>query len=150
LRQFKVGRAGIGIAVLACIVALAAPAAMAVRGGHSSAKAAKAPPPGDIAAGQIVFNTYFCSACHKLQAAGPSAYGQLGVDLSKTKAPYEVAKAAVTNGLPAALPLYPTQMVGYKNVLTEKQIVDVASFVAKYSGGYYGFRTCKECQSSSS
>ena len=50
--------------------------------------------------------------------------------------------ATVTNGLPAALPLYPTQMVGFGKVLTTTQIQDVATFLAKYSGGY---KTCTEC-----
>jgi hypothetical protein len=51
--------------------------------------------------------------------------------------------ATATNGLPAALPLYPTQMVGFGKVLTSTQIQDVASFISKYSGGY---KTCTECQ----
>ena len=38
------------------------------------------------------------------------------------------------NGLPAALPLYPTQMVGYKNVLTPTEVDDVATFVARFAG----------------
>jgi mono/diheme cytochrome c family protein len=136
MRRIKIGRAGIGIAVFVCVVAIGAPTALAVRGSHSTAKA------GNVARGQVVFNTYFCAACHTLKAAGPSAYGQLGVNLNKTKAPLAVAVAAVTNGLPAALPLYPTQMVGYKNVLTKQQIQDVSAFVAKYSGTY---KKCEEC-----
>ena len=48
----------------------------------------------------------------------------------------------MTDGLPAALPLYPTQMVGFGKVLTKTQIQDVAAFLAKYSGGY---KTCEEC-----
>jgi mono/diheme cytochrome c family protein len=43
-----------------------------------------------------------------------------------------VIKATVENGLPAALPLYPTQMVGFKNVLTAQQIADVSAYV--YAG----------------
>ncbi len=50
--------------------------------------------------------------------------------------------AAVTDGLPAALPLYPTQMVGFKNVLTPQQIQDVAAFVLKYQGTN---KKCDEC-----
>jgi len=144
MRRIKIGRAGIGIAVFVCVVALGAPAALAVRGSGSTAKSTKATLPGNIAKGQVVFNSYFCAACHTLKAAGPQAYGQLGVNLNKVHVPYAVAEAAVTNGLPAALPLYPTQMVGYKNVLTKQQIQDVASFVAKYGGTY---KTCTECGS---
>ena len=48
----------------------------------------------------------------------------------------------MTNGLPAALPLYPTQMVGFGKVLTPTQIQDVAAFLDEYSGGY---KTCSDC-----
>ena len=89
-----------------------------------------------------MFNNYFCVACHTMKAAGPAAYGQLGMNFNKIRAPYPVAVATVTNGLPAALPLYPTQMVGFGKVLTTTQIQDVATFLAKYSGGY---KTCTEC-----
>ena len=51
----------------------------------------------------------------------------------------------VTSGLPAALPVYPTQMPPFRNVLTKTQIRDVAAFLAKYSGGY---KTCTECKGS--
>src|SRR5262249_43256124 len=96
--------------------------------------------------GQTIFTGYFCAACHTLKAAGPTAYGQLGVNLNKVKGgvPYETAKAVVLNGLPAALPLYPTQMVGYKNVLTSTEVEDVATFVSKYAGTR---SACSECTS---
>ena len=48
--------------------------------------------------------------------------------------PFETAKAVTLNGLPAALPLYPTQMVGYKNVLDATEVEDVATFVSRYAG----------------
>ena len=141
MRQFKLGRAGIGIVVLALAVALAAPAALAIR---SAVQTPKNPGPGNIAEGQKIFNGYFCAACHTLKAAGPEAYGQLGVNLNKVKGgiQFETAKAVTINGLPAALPLYPTQMVGYKNVLTAKQVDDVATFVSRYAGT---LSTCQEC-----
>ena len=92
----------------------------AIRATHSTPKN---PGPGNIAKGKVIFNGYFCAACHTLKAAGPDAYGQLGVNLNKVTGgvPYETAKAVTINGLPAALPLYPTQMVGYKNVLTDTE-----------------------------
>jgi mono/diheme cytochrome c family protein len=143
MRHFKLGRAGIGIAVLVCAVAVAAPAALAIRATHSTPKN---PGPGDIAKGQVLFNQYFCGACHTLKAAGPTAYGQLGVNLNKVKGgvQFETAKAVVINGLPAALPLYPTQMVGYKNVLSDTEVTDVATFVSRYAGT---LTECKECTS---
>lgn len=143
MRQIKLGRTGIGIAVFACAIALAAPAALAIRTTNSTPGN---PGPGNIANGQILFNTQFCAACHTLKAAGPDAYGQLGVNLNKVKGgvQFETAKAVVLNGLPAALPLYPTQMTGYKNVLSATQVDDVATFVSKYSGTR---KKCEECTS---
>ena len=145
MRQFKLGRAGIGILALAVAVALAAPAALAIR---ATQKTPGKPGPGNVAAGQKIFNGYFCAACHTLKAAGPEAYGQLGVNLNKVKGgiPFETAKAVTLNGLPAALPLYPTQMVGYKNVLSAKEVEDVSTFVSKYAGTR---KTCEECTASS-
>ena len=138
MRQMKNGRrAGIGLAVVACAVAIGTPVALA----HRSTSTAVAPT-GNIVNGYKIFNDYFCVACHTLKAGGPAAYGQLGINFNKVKAPYPVAVAAVTDGLPAALPLYPTQMVGFGKVLTKSQIQDVAAFLAKYSGGY---KTCEEC-----
>ena len=141
MRHIKLGRAGIGIVVFACAVALAAPAALAIRATHATPGN---PGPGNVAKGQVIFNEYFCAACHTLKAAGPAAYGQLGVNLNKVKGgvPYETAKAVTLNGLPAALPLYPTQMVGYKNVLNDTEVTDVATFVSKYAGTR---KTCEEC-----
>jgi hypothetical protein len=88
-----------------------------------------------------------------MKAAGPASYRgynvcngdtacNLGMNFNKIHAPYAVAVAAVQNGLPAALPLYPTQMTPFGKVLTTTQIQDVAAFIDKYSGGY---KTCTEC-----
>jgi mono/diheme cytochrome c family protein len=142
-------RVGIGLVVVACAVALAAPVAVAHR------TATHAPPPtGNIANGFRVFNDYFCAACHVMKAAGPASYRgdnvcngdtacSVGVNFNEVHVPYQVALAVVASGLPAALPLYPTQMPPFRKVLTKTQIRDVAAFVAKYSGGY---KTCTECK----
>ena len=131
MRQMRIGRrAGIGLAVVACAVAIGTPVALA----HRTVRADNNP--GNVVDGYKVFNDYFCVACHSLKAAGPAAYGQLGMNFNKIHASYPVAVATVTNGLPAALPLYPTQMVGFGKVLTSTQIQDVAAFVSAYSGGY--------------
>jgi mono/diheme cytochrome c family protein len=117
-------RVGIGIAALALGVAIATPVAIGQRA---------APPqngPGDVKAGAEIYVHYFCADCHTMKAAGYEvSHGILGPNLDKLKAPYAVIKATVENGLPAALPLYPTQMVGFKNVLTAKQIADVSAYV---------------------
>lgn len=108
----------------------------------------------NVANGFQVFNDYFCASCHAMKAVGPASYGgnnvcndvtpcKVGVNFNKIHAPYQVAIAAVTNGLPAALPLYPTQMPPFGKVLTKTQIRDVAAFLAKYSGGY---KACIECK----
>jgi mono/diheme cytochrome c family protein len=140
-------RTGIGLAVVACAVALATPVALAHRTATPDVG------PGNVANGFVVFNNYFCVACHVMKAAGAASYRgynvcngdtacSLGMNFNRIHAPYQVAVATVTNGLPAALPLYPTQMVGFGKVLSKDQIQDVSSFVAKYSGGY---KTCTEC-----
>ena len=140
---------GIGLIVVACAVAVATPVAVAHR------TAAHAPPPtGNIANGFRVFNDYFCADCHVMKAAGPASYRgynvcngdtacNVGVNFNKIHVPYQAAIAVVASGLPAAPPLYPTQMPPFRNVLTKTQIRDVAAFVAKYSGGY---KTCSECR----
>ena len=143
MSKVRIGRrAGIGVAVVACAVALGTPVALAH---HATHNAAGPPASANIANGYKIFNTYFCYACHTMKAAGPTAYGQLGMNFNHIHGPYVVDVAAITNGLPAALPLYPTQMVGFGKVLTTSQIQDVAAFVAKYSGGY---KTCTECTTS--
>jgi mono/diheme cytochrome c family protein len=144
-------RVGIGLALVACAVGLATPAAVAHRA------AAHAPPPtGNIANGFRVFNDYFCAACHVMKAAGPASYRgynvcdgdtacSAGVNFNKTHVPYQASIAVVASGLAAAPPRYPTQMPPFRKVLTEAQIRDVAAFVAKYSGGY---KTCTGCKGS--
>jgi mono/diheme cytochrome c family protein len=148
--QKRVGRrVGIGLVVLACAVALATPVAVAHR------TTAHAPPrTGNIANGFRVFNDYFCADCHVMKAAGPASYRgynvcngdtacTVGVNFNKIHVPYQAAIAVVASGLPAALPLYPTQMPSFRKVLTKTQIRDVATFLSKYSGGY---KTCAECK----
>jgi mono/diheme cytochrome c family protein len=95
----------------------------------------------DVARGQLIFNKYFCSSCHTLKAAGPEAHGQLGPNFDKTKIPFPLAVAAVTNGMPVASPSFPIKL-GFGTLLTRQQIQDVAAFISKYSGAR---KTCAEC-----
>lgn len=148
--QTRIGRrVGIALGVVACAVALATPVAIA----HGTVAHAR-PTTGNIANGFRVFNDYFCASCHVMKAAGPASYQgynvcngdtacNVGVNFNKIHVPDQVAVAVVNSGLPAALPLYPTQMPPFRKVLTKTQIRDVAAFVAKYSGGY---KTCTECK----
>jgi hypothetical protein len=72
----------------------------------------------------------------------PSRVGSARRRLNRgTRAPFPVVVAAVTNGLPWALPLWPV-MLGFKGVLTKQQIEDVAAFIFKYQGTR---KTCEEC-----
>jgi len=149
MHQMRIGRrTAIGLAALACAAAIATPVALA----HRTATPSYGP--GNVANGFVVFNNYFCVACHVMKAAGPASYRgynvcngdtacSLGVNFNKVQIPYAAALPVVKSGLPAALPLYPTQMVGFGKVLTPTQIEDVATFIAKYAGGY---KTCTECQ----
>jgi mono/diheme cytochrome c family protein len=125
------GSAIVATAVLAC-------SAIFVGGAAGERAAPKQANPGNVAAGQIVFNNYFCSACHRLKAAGPAAHGILADLLQKTKFPYALVVAQVTNGISQREEYMP----GYKAILTKKQIQDVSAFVAKYSGTK---RKCTEC-----
>jgi mono/diheme cytochrome c family protein len=142
-------RVGTGLILVASALALVAPVALGQR-----AAAHARPPTGNIANGFRVFNDYFCADCHVMKAAGSASYRGYnvcngdtacgpGINFNKIPAPYQVAIAAVTNGLPAAPPPYPTQMPSFRKVLTKTQIQDVAAFLNKYSGGY---KTCNECQ----
>jgi mono/diheme cytochrome c family protein len=143
---------GVGLAVVAlvaCAVALATPVAVAHRTATHAAR-----PTGNIANGFRVFNDYFCADCHVMKAAGPASYRgynvcngdtacSAGPNFNKIRIPYQVAISVVASGLPAALPLYSTQMPPFRRVLAKTQIRDVAAFLAKYSGGY---KTCTECK----
>jgi mono/diheme cytochrome c family protein len=122
-------------------MALGTPAALAHQAAHIDTA-----PTGNVVIGYKLFQTFSCGACHSLRAAGPTAYGQLGMTFNRIHAPYVVAVAVITNGLPAGYPLYPTQMPVYGRVLTSSQIRDLAAFIAKYSGGY---KTCAACTTTS-
>jgi len=89
--------------------------------GPGKTGAAKPPPPkGDPAAGKQVFASAGCAGCHTLKAAGSS--GNVGPNLDQLKPSYEAAVKQVTNGGGA--------MPAFKDQLSQKQIEDVAAFVA--------------------
>jgi mono/diheme cytochrome c family protein len=150
LKGYGVGRGVVAALIFGALaVALLTPVAVAHRTG-----ARVTPPRGNIADGFRVFNNYFCASCHVMKAAGPTSYHgydvcdgdtacNVGVNFNKVHVPYQVAIAVVASGLPAAFPLYPTQMPPFKKVLSKEQIRDVAAFLAKYSGGY---KICTECK----
>jgi mono/diheme cytochrome c family protein len=146
-------RIGLGVAIGLAVVAAAVPLTTPVAVAHQTAARTRSTT-GKIANGFRVFNDYFCASCHVMKAAGPASYRgynvcdgdtacNVGVNFNKIHVTYQAAIAVVASGLPAALPLYPTQMPPFRKVLTKTQIRDVAAFLAKYSGGY---KTCIECK----
>ena len=84
-----------------------------------------APPPGDPAAGESVYASAGCGACHTLAAAGST--GQVGPNLDESKPDAELVVDRVTNG-GGAMPSFGSQ-------LDEKQIQDVAAFVVDSTQG---------------
>ena len=80
---------------------------------------------GDAAAGETVFESGGCGACHTLSAAGSS--GTVGPNLDETQPSFELAVERVTlgqGGMPA-----------FGEDLEPQQIADVAEFVSSSAGG---------------
>jgi heme/copper-type cytochrome/quinol oxidase subunit 1 len=73
--------------------------------------------------GLAVFNSNGCAGCHTLSAAG--AAGSL-LNLDQSKPTVQVATQAITNGRNA--------MPAFGDKLTEKQITDVATYIAENAG----------------
>ena len=82
-------------------------------------------PSGDPAAGESVFASAGCGACHTLEAAGST--GQVGPNLDESKPDAELVVDRVTNGAGA--------MPSFSDSLDEKQIQDVAAFVVDSTQG---------------
>lgn len=76
--------------------------------------------PGDPDAGNAVFESAGCSACHTLAAAGSA--GRIGPDLDSSFPPYGKVVERVTNGQGI--------MPSFESQLTEQQIQDVAAYVS--------------------
>ena len=90
---------------------------------------------GNPAAGKPLFVST-CGLCHKLKDAKTA--GTIGPDLDKVSLTQPMIVKAITYGGSAVMTKmqvakYPTQMVAYKNVLSRKQIQDIAAYVFKAS-----------------
>jgi mono/diheme cytochrome c family protein len=94
-------------------------AAFGTTGGSSSQA------PHVASAGETVFKTAGCNACHTLKAAGAS--GTVGPNLDEKKPSADLVVERVTNGKGAMPP--------YKGRLTPQQIADVAQYVSQSAGG---------------
>jgi mono/diheme cytochrome c family protein len=82
-------------------------------------------PSGDAAAGEAVFASAGCGACHALEAAGAS--GAVGPSLDESKPDAELVVDRVTNGKGA--------MPAFQDQLDEQQIQDVAAYVVASTQG---------------
>jgi mono/diheme cytochrome c family protein len=78
---------------------------------------------GDPAAGETIFKTKGCTACHTLKDAG--ATGTVGPNLDVAKPTLGLAVDRVLNGKGAMPP--------FKAQLSTKQVADVAAYVVKAS-----------------
>jgi cytochrome c6 len=74
---------------------------------------------GDPTAGEAIFKSKGCTACHTLKAAGST--GTVGPNLDDAKPPYSLIIDRVTNGAGAMPP--------FKGQLSAAQIHDVAAYV---------------------
>jgi mono/diheme cytochrome c family protein len=82
-------------------------------------------PAGDPAAGEQVFASAGCVACHTLAAAG--ATGQVGPNLDESQPPYDLVIDRVTNGAGG--------MPSFAGQLSEEQIRNVAAYVVESTKG---------------
>ena len=82
-------------------------------------------PAGDAAAGEAVFVSAGCGACHTLKAAGST--GNIGPNLDEAKPDLALVIDRVTNGK--------SPMPSFKGQLSEKQIQDVAAYVVASTQG---------------
>ena len=82
-------------------------------------------PAGDAAAGEAVFASAGCGGCHTLEAAGSS--GNVGPNLDDAKPDAALVIDRVTNGKDG--------MPSFKGQLSDKQIQDVAAYVAASTHG---------------
>jgi len=95
--------------------------------GEEPATTDAAPPAaeGDAAAGESVFASAGCGACHTLEAAGSS--GAVGPNLDESKPDAELVETRVRNGSGA--------MPAFAGRLDDEQIADVTAFVVESTQG---------------
>ena len=91
----------------------------------TTTEAAPSTPAGDAAAGEAVFASAGCGGCHTLEAAGTS--GKVGPNLDDAKPDEALVVERVTNGMGV--------MPSFVDQLSEKQIQDVAAYVADATQG---------------
>jgi cytochrome c553 len=90
-------------------------------GGETTATGEGEGPGGDAAAGEAVFASAGCGACHTLEAAGAS--GSVGPNLDESQPDAALVEDRVRNGAGA--------MPAFEGQLTDEQIADVTAFVVE-------------------
>jgi mono/diheme cytochrome c family protein len=80
---------------------------------------------GDAAAGEQVYASAGCGACHTLEAAGSN--GQVGPNLDESQPDAELVEDRVRNGAGA--------MPAFEDQLSDQQISDVTAFVVESTQG---------------
>ncbi|HUP33048.1 MAG TPA: c-type cytochrome [Gaiellaceae bacterium] len=94
--------------------------------GEAPASTEAAPPAeGDAAAGESVFASAGCGACHTLETAGSS--GAVGPNLDESQPDAELVETRVREGAGA--------MPAYEGQLSDEQIADVTAFVVESTQG---------------
>jgi mono/diheme cytochrome c family protein len=114
--------------VAAMVITAAVPAIALAHRGSTATKLV-----GNPAAGKPLFVST-CGLCHKLKDAKTA--GTIGPNLDKVSLTQPMIVKAITYGGSSVMTKmqvakYPTQMVAYKNVLSKKQIQDIAAYVYK-------------------
>lgn len=122
------GMPSLRVLMTAAVIAAAVPA---IAFAHRASTPPK--PVGDPAAGKPLFVST-CGLCHRLRAAKTA--GTIGPDLDKVSLTQPNIVKAITYGgssvmTKAQVAKYPTRMVPYKNVLSKRQIADIAAYVFK-------------------
>jgi mono/diheme cytochrome c family protein len=123
-----VRRATLGAVSAAAVIAAAVPVLALAYQGSTAPKLV-----GNPSAGKPLFVST-CGLCHRLKDA--KTVGTIGPDLDKVNLTEPLIVKAITYGgssvmTKAQVAKYPTQMVAYKNVLSKKQIQDIAAYVFK-------------------
>jgi cytochrome c6 len=103
----------------------AAPLPETMEGENPAATQTQPAVEGDAENGKKIFASAGCGSCHTLKDAGSS--GTIGPNLDESKPDLQLAIDRVTNGSGAMPP--------FKDQLSEKEIVDVATYVVEATGG---------------
>jgi mono/diheme cytochrome c family protein len=103
----------------------ASPEPETIEGENPAATQTQQTAEGDAENGKKLYAANGCGSCHTLKDAGST--GDVGPNLDEAKPDLQLAIERVTNGK--------SPMPSFKDMLTEQEIVDVATYVVQASGG---------------